>query len=54
MTALQMTLFRSVLPALVEVVPNATLETFRDIIENGTSRYKEYIDTLSPDLKDFF
>ena len=54
MTALQMTLFRSVLPALVEVVPNATLETFRDIIENGTGRYKEYIDTLSPDLKDFF
>ncbi|MGA7452487.1 MAG: hypothetical protein WBW73_14765 [Rhodoplanes sp.] len=54
MTALQMTLFRSVLPALVEVVPNATLETFRDIIENGTSRYNEYIDTLSPDLKDFF
>ncbi len=54
MTALQMTLFRSVLPALVEVVPNATLETFRDIIENGTGRYKEYIETLSPDLKDFF
>ena len=48
MTALQMTLFRSVLPALVEVVPNATLETFRDIIENGTGRYKQYIDTLSP------
>jgi hypothetical protein len=54
MTALQMTLFRSVLPALVEVVPNATLETFRDIIENGTGRYKEYIDRLSPDLRDFF
>lgn len=54
MTALQMTLFRSVLPALVEVVPNATLETFRDVIENGTGRYKEYIAKLSPDLKDFF
>ncbi len=54
MTALQMTLFRSVLPALVEVVPNATLETFRDVIENGAGRYKEHIDKLSPDLKDFF
>jgi hypothetical protein len=54
MTALQMTLFRSVLPALVEVVPNATLETFRDVIENGIGRYKEHIEKLSPDLKDFF
>ncbi len=54
MTALQMTLFRSVLPALVEAVPNATLETFRDVIENGIGRYKEHIDKLSPDLKDFF
>jgi len=54
MTALQMTLFRSVLPALVEVVPNATLDTFRDVIENGIGGYKEHIDKLSPDLKDFF
>ncbi len=54
MTSLQMTLFRSVLPALVNAVPNATLETFRDIIENGYEPYKKYIDTLAPDARDFF
>ena len=54
MTSLQMTLFRSVLPALVTAVPNATLETFRDIIENGYEPYKEYIDKLTPDVRDFF
>ena len=54
MTALQMTLFRSVLPAIVEVVPNATLDTFRDIIENGISRYQQQFAKLSPDKQEFF
>jgi len=54
MTALQMTLFRSVLPALIEVVPNATLDTFRDVIENGIGRYKQHFEKLSPDKQEFF
>jgi hypothetical protein len=54
MTSLQMTLFRSVLPALVIGVPNPTLETFRDIIENGYKPYKEHIDKLTPDIRNFF
>jgi len=54
MTAMQTTLFRSVLRSLVSVFPNPTLETFRDLLTNGYEKYKEYIDKLPPDLKDFF
>ena len=54
MTAMQTTLFRSVLRALVVAFPNPTLETFRDLLTNGYDRYKEHIARLPPDLQDFF
>jgi hypothetical protein len=54
MTALQTTLFRSVLRALVTVFPNPTLETFRDILTNGYEKYEDYIKKLPQDLQDFF
>jgi hypothetical protein len=54
MTAMQTTLFRSVLRALVMAFPNPTLETFRDLLSNGTAKYEVYIRQLPPDLQDFF
>ena len=54
MTAMQTTLFRSVLRALVLGFPNPTLETFRDLLTNGYEKYASYIATLPPDLQDFF
>ncbi|HTW53111.1 MAG TPA: hypothetical protein VME45_14565, partial [Stellaceae bacterium] len=54
MTAMQTTLFRSVLRALVLGFPNPTLETFRDLLTNGYEKYATYIATLPPDLQDFF
>jgi hypothetical protein len=54
MTALQTTLFRSVLRALVTAFPEPTLETFRDLLSNGYENYREYIRKLPPDLQDFF
>jgi hypothetical protein len=54
MTAMQTTLFRSVLRALVIGFPNPTLETFRDLLTNGYDKYKEHIAALPPDLQDFF
>jgi hypothetical protein len=54
MTPLQMTLFRSVLPAIVHCVPDPTLETFRDIITNGIGKYQNYIGHLPDDQRDFF
>ncbi|HVC52560.1 MAG TPA: hypothetical protein VND87_11110 [Stellaceae bacterium] len=54
MTAMQTTLFRSVLRALVVAFPNPTLETFRDLLTNGYDKYKDHIANLPPDLQDFF
>ena len=54
MTAMQTTLFRSVLRALVLGSPNPTLETFRDLLTNGYEKYAAYIEKLPPDLRDFF
>ena len=54
MTAMQTTLFRSVLRALVTTFPNPTLETFRDLLTNGIAKYQEHIKKLPPDLQDFF
>jgi hypothetical protein len=54
MTAMQTTLFRSVLRALVIGFPNPTLETFRDLLSNGHEKYAAYIEKLPPDLRDFF
>lgn len=54
MTALQQTLFRSVLPALVQVIPDPTLETFRDIIANGAGKYAAHLRQLPPAQQEFF
>jgi hypothetical protein len=54
MTAMQTTLFRSVLRALVIAFPNPTLETFRDLLTNGYDKYKDLIAALPLDLQDFF
>lgn len=54
MTPLQSTLFRGVLRTLVEVIPNPTMETFRDIISNGIEPYSQYIRRLDTDMQDFF
>lgn len=54
MTAMQTTLFRSVLRALVTGFPNPNLETFRDLLANGYEKYNEYIQRLPLDLRDFF
>jgi TraM recognition site of TraD and TraG len=54
MTALQMTLFRKVLPAIVEVIPNATLETFADVIANGFGKYETNIALLPAEQREFF
>lgn len=53
MTPLQSTLFRLTL-TLVVTVPNATLETFRDIIQNGVKPYEQYVRKLSKRDQDFF
>jgi hypothetical protein len=53
MTPLQRTLFRSVLTAMM-AIPNATIETLRDLITNGLEPYQQYIDTLEKDDRDFF
>ena len=54
MTALQMTLFRTVLPAIVEAIPNATLQTFIDIITNGVEKYHQQLARLPERRRAFF
>ena len=54
MTALQMTLFRTVLPAIVEAIPDATLETFIDIITNGVANYHQQLAALPEQRRAFF
>lgn len=54
MTAMQTTLFRSVLRALVTAFPQPNLETLRDLLTNGYDKYAAYIAKLPADLRDFF
>jgi hypothetical protein len=54
MTALQQTLFRSVLRALTIGFDRPTLEIFRSIITNGYKQYARSIEKLPQDLQDFF
>jgi hypothetical protein len=54
MTALQMTLFRTVLPAVIQTIPNATLETFIEIITKGVDKYGDQFATLPPQRRAFF
>lgn len=53
MTAKQKTLFSEVLN-LLAVMPDATMETFRDILTNGTAPYRQYIASLKKMGQDFF
>lgn len=55
MTPLQKTLFRSVLTLLLKV-PNATLETFRQVLTVGWKplNFEEYIRQCDPATQDFF
>jgi type IV secretory pathway VirB4 component len=53
MTALQKTLFRSVLTLLLKV-PNATLETFREVLTHGIEPYTQYLNDCDPATRDFF
>jgi hypothetical protein len=49
-TALQSTLFRNVVPAIIEAVPNPTLETFKQVMTNGLSN----LSNLNPHARQFF
>ena len=53
-TALQSTLFRYLLPAIIQTIPNPTLMTFRDIVENGFAGYAADFSKLKPLDRQFF
>ena len=54
LTGTQSMLLRAVLRALVTSFKQPTLETFRDILANGVKAYPQQIQSLPPDLRDFF
>jgi hypothetical protein len=49
-TALQSTLFRNVVPAIIEAIPNPTLDTFKDVMVRGLPS----LDKLNPHARQFF
>jgi hypothetical protein len=49
-TALQTTLFRNVVPAIIETIPNATLDTFKQVMVRGLPN----LDKLNPHARQFF
>jgi hypothetical protein len=49
-TALQSTLFRNVIPAIIEAIPNPTLNTFKDVMVRGLPN----LDKLNPHARQFF
>src|ERR1700722_18171951 len=49
-TALQTTLFRNVVPAIIETIPNATLDTFKQVMVRGLPS----LDRLNPHARQFF
>jgi hypothetical protein len=53
MTSRQSTLFRFVTRALF-AIPDATIHTFHDILQNGPARYQASIDTLDDTTRKFF
>jgi hypothetical protein len=53
MTSRQSTLFRFVTRALF-AIPNATIHTFHDILQNGPRKYQVHIDTLDDTTRQFF
>lgn len=55
LTPLQATLFRSVLRACIDCIPDPTMETFRDLITNGPEKYMHHIKKSDdPFVIDFF
>lgn len=52
-TPLQSTLFRSVLMAMKEI-PEATFSTFRQFLIDGWKPYREHLEKLHPEDRDFF
>jgi TraM recognition site of TraD and TraG len=53
-TSLQSTLFRNVIPAIIETIPDATLETFKTVITHGFKPYQEYFSKLDRRTQAFF
>jgi hypothetical protein len=51
-TALQSALFRNVIPAIIEAMPNPTLDTFKQVMVKGLP--PEVLSKLNPHAKDFF
>ncbi len=49
-TALQSTLFRNVVPAIIESFPNPTLDTFKQVMAKGLPR----LEKLNPHARQFF
>jgi hypothetical protein len=49
-TALQSTLFRNVVPAIIEAIPNPTLDTFKEVMVRGLPN----LDKLNPHAQQFF
>ena len=52
-TPLQSTLFRAVLLAM-EVIPNATFDTFRRFLQEGWRPFEQYLSKMHPDDQTFF
>ncbi len=53
MTSRQSTLFRFVTRAIF-AIPDATIHTFHDILQNGPGKYQAFIDTLDDTARQFF
>lgn len=51
-TALQSTLFRNVVPAIIEGIPNPTLDTFKQVMMKGLP--SEVVSKLNPHAREFF
>ncbi len=51
-TALQSTLFRNVVPAIIEAIPNPTLDTFKDVMVKGLPPAS--LDKVNPHARQFF
>ena len=49
-TALQSTLFRNVVPAIIEAIPNPTLDTFKEVMVKGLST----LENVNPHARQFF
>ena len=51
-TALQSTLFRNVVPAIIEAVPSPTLDTFKDVMVKGLP--PKSLEKINPHARQFF